>query len=224
MKCPKCQTENEEGSQFCLSCGAQIGAAAARAAQPLARSPRQLLGIMTLRAFLSIVGLVVIRAIVLRLPFTQGVRITGAPFTVETLISAVIYFIALLILVAYARSLSVLWPRAYPRFVEAGTFFSALVFIGVLVAAYYAFLPIVYALGAGPEVISWIEIGLLILSIALLAWAGIALYRFLPSWLSTLRLSALAPGSAGIACLNCGHINSEHAVHCISCGSKLSAE
>ncbi len=224
MECPKCKSENEEGSQFCLNCGEQLSPTATTVSQPLARSPRQLLGILTLRAFLSILGLAVFRAILIRLPFTQGVRIPNFPITIEAIISSVIYFIALLIIITYARSLSVLWPQAYPRYVEAGTFLSALVYIGVLVAGYYAFLPLIVVLGAGPELVSWFEIALLIISIALLAWAGIALYRFLPSWLSSLRLSSLAQGPAGIACLNCGNINAANAVHCSSCGSKLATE
>jgi len=223
MKCPKCQTENEDGSQFCLNCGEQLSPTAVKVSQPLARSPGHLLGILTLRAFLSILGLAVIRAILVRLPFTQGVRFSNFPFTIEVMISSVIYFIALLITIAYARSLRALWPQAYPRYVEAGTFLSALVYIGVLVAAYYTFLPIMVVLGAGAELISWFEIALLVFSILLLAWAGIALYRFLPAWLSGLRMSSFAQGSVGTACLNCGHINSTAAIHCSNCGNKLSA-
>jgi hypothetical protein len=204
-----------------MNCGKPLASGATSHAAPLARSPGHLLGILTLRLIFVIFGLALIRAILMRLPFTQSIRITNFPLTVENIVNAAIYLIVLLILLAYARSLLVLWPQAFPRFRDAGMFLAALVYIGVLVALYYTAGPIIIALEAGSDLFMWFEVIMLAIAIVLLIWAGIALYRFLPIWLSSINLSPQYPQSLGVACLNCGSLNNASARYCSNCGNQL---
>ncbi len=204
-----------------MNCGHEINPQDKASTAPLAHSASHLLGIWTLRLILMLFAIVIIKAILLRLPFVEGIRIPDFPITMEGIITSITYIIVLLLLLAYAQSLRVLWAQAYPKYSEAGGILAVLIYVAVLVAAYYALLPILIAIEVGRDIIFWFEVLLLVIALILLAWVGISLYRFLPKWLSNIHLPTYSSQIMGVACLNCGRLNNIEAHHCSNCGESL---
>ena len=173
---------------------------------------------------LALFGLGLLKIILIRLPFSQELMISELPMPVENLITIIVYLIVFVLLVIYARTLGVLWPQAYPRHANAAPAFTALVYVGGLVAAYFALRPGIAAFSTGSDLLTWSQALLLLLTIFLVGRASVVLYRFLPRWLAGIRFSVSLTPVAEVACLHCGRLNIAGSENCDHCGDPLPQE
>jgi len=185
--------------------------------------PRQL-GVQTVRLALTLFGLGILRIMIIRLPFVQEMMIPELPIPLENLITIIVYLIVFVLLVVYARKLGLLWPQAYPRHANAAPAFTAFVFVGGLVALYFALQPVITAFSTVSNLLTWFQVFLLVLTVFLVVWASVVLYRFIPGWLSNIGVSVPRIPVKEMACLNCGRLNSSGSEKCSHCGMPLQNE
>jgi hypothetical protein len=225
MICPKCNTQNEAGHQFCINCGTLLTGSANQTgipAAPLAKTPGELLAVLTIRLVILLVGLWLFKEIIIALPFTQELTIPRMPIRLPILINCVVYLVVIVLLIGYARSLNSLWRQAFPRFADLAAIFAAIVYLLALVAAYYALRPIILAFATDPYILLVFQAVLFIIALVLIIRVGVILYMRLPDWLSNLRMERmLSSGSHEVACLHCGRLNAMQAKYCSACGSEL---
>lgn len=230
--CPNCNTQNEDGSRFCISCGQVLDSPAPFAfreipppqAMPAAPSnpAGRMLGIATGRVLIGILLVWFLRAVMLSFSFAGGEIFSDFAITVESLITVIAYLAIIAMLISYANSLRTYWPRAFPQASSATTALTAIVYLIVLVMAYKAFLPfLVGVLDNSFEVIRWLNVLLSLIALALLAWAVKVIYDALPAWLNGIRFDGTPTAQGTIACLNCGRLNPLENDYCGHCGHEL---
>jgi hypothetical protein len=206
-----------------MNCGQPLGKGAQAPKQaPLARSSSELLGVLTVRLLISLLGLWLIKTIINWLPFAHELPVSETGFSILMLINAVIYLIVILLLLGYAGTVRVLWPQAYPRFREVGFVIMAVVYIGVLIAVYNGFLPLIVVFSDDPSILIIFQALLLLFSAIILGYAFLGVYRKLPAWLMIIRQDQLFSFKDNmVVCLNCGHLNDMNAEFCSTCGQQL---
>ncbi len=222
MNCPNCNTPNESNNQFCISCGQVLSGQAPVTSTPLARSAGELLGVLTIRTVLVLIGLWLVRLILNWLPFVKEMRIPGLNIAMPILITSVIYLVVAFVLLGYAQTLRVLWPQSFPNTADLGFVLATLVYLGILAAIYYAFKPVILVLATEPDVFTVFQAILFVIAVILIIPAFIALYRGIPGWIIAVRQSSSFSASNQVACLACGRLNQAGALHCSNCGTKLS--
>jgi magnesium-transporting ATPase (P-type) len=244
MNCPKCDTENEPTNEFCINCGQPLQESAGTAEppvqrvvpppvppspppQPMARSISELLQVLTIRMFVILVGLWLLKVILNWLPFIQDLRIPGSPISSSTIIDTIVYLIIVVLLVSYSRMLWVLWPQVLPRYREAATFLVMLIYIIILVVLYFAAEPLIRALVVNPtDILTVLQIVLFVIALLLLVYALVIVYQRLPFWLPSVRqqVNIATPRGNETACLYCGSLNNAGAKFCSICGQPLSSK
>lgn len=225
MNCPNCNTVNDSGSRFCISCGEPllISADSPAASQPFARSPRHLLGIVTARVLIGLLLVWILRAILINLAFVETLRFPEVPLTAPQLVTMLTYLVAIVLLLGYARSLRSLWAQAFPKAAAFAPALTAIIYVLVLSAVYATLLPLFSAfIDDSADFILTLRIILLILAIILLGWAAKVIYDALPGWLSTVHFDLPVSSAPEIACLNCGQLNATAVHYCSRCGHALS--
>ena len=236
MICPNCNTQNEPGYQFCVSCGQPLQQPNGESPtlppivkpptppQPIARSVSELLQVLTIRMFVILVGLWLLKVVLNWLPFIKEMRIPDSPLPVATIINTIVYLIIIAMLVNYSRVLWVLWPQALPRYREAATFLVMLLYIVILIVFYYAVQPLVRVFASdSPEALILLQVILFVIALVLLVYAIVIVYQRLPYWLPSVRqrVTFAAPAGNEVACLNCGNLNKAGAAFCSFCGQPL---
>ena len=227
MNCPTCNTPNDPNNQFCISCGQPLGGQTPAGqtpagSMPLAHSAGELLGVLTIRTVLVLIGLWLVRLILNWLPFVKEMRIPGINISMPVLITCVIYLAVAFVLLGYAQTLRVLWPQSFPNAPEFGTVLAALVYLGVLAAIYFAFKPVILVFATEPDVMTVFQAILFVIAVVLIVQALIILYRSMPRWLAAARQYNTINARNQVACLSCGRLNPVGAQHCSHCGAKLS--
>jgi len=222
MICPNCGTPNDPHSRFCIKCGQTLDGSPANSASGLARSHPGLLAVLTARLGIALLLLWMLRSILLRLPFTRGIRLPPeVPLSLEEIITAITYLVALFMLLAYAQAIWSLWPQAFPRHAALTPALAALVYVAVLVVGYHAFAGLILTLTQEPEFLLVLRVVLLVLAAIFLIWAGVVIYNHLPAWIASLRFEAPSGSRLEIACLNCGRLNPANMKYCGHCGKPL---
>lgn len=226
MNCPNCNAYNDPGSQFCINCGQSLaggasGTAPVAPAPGVAQTSRQLLGIHTLRLLFALLVLFIFYKVLINLSFVEQIVIPDFPFTVTQIVRALVYLVALVLLLGYAQALRSLWPRAFPRWSAASTLLVALIYVAIFAAAYSAIATPLLVLTEEPDAVLVLQIVLLILALFVLGAAWVSFYSDMPSWLRDLRLSVPVSVSQDVACLNCGHLNPGTNRFCGNCGHDL---
>jgi len=221
MNCPKCNTVNEPNTSFCVNCGESLSEKTVAKASPLANSPKELLGLLTIRTVVILIGLWLVHLILNWLPFVTEMRIPGINIDLPVIITSVIYFVIVIVLLGYAKMLRVLWQQSFFQAPEFGSVLAALVNLGILVAVYYAIRPLIRTFVADPNIITIFQAILFVIAIMLIVPALIILYQSMPRWLAAIRRYSLAGTENQVACLSCGHINQANQQHCSQCGAKL---
>ena len=223
MNCPHCNTQNDPSYQFCMNCGKSLGKGAPAPKQaPLARSSSELLGVFTVRLVIALLGIWLIKTIINWLPFARELPVSETGLSILMFINMMIFIIVILLLLGYARTVRVLWPQAYPRYREVGFVIMAVVCIGVLIAVYNAFLPLILKYSDDPSILIIFQALLLLFSAIFLGYAFLGVYRKLPAWLTIIRQDQLFSFKDNmVVCLNCGHLNDMNAKFCSTCGQQI---
>jgi membrane protease subunit (stomatin/prohibitin family) len=248
MNCPQCNTPNDPEYKFCLNCGEPLsGESKVKSAdeeirippikdllsatpRSIARSIPELLQVLTIRMFVILVGLWLLKVILNSLPFIrdmQAIQISAKRLPITTITDTIVYLIIIALLVSYSRTLSVLWPQALPRYKEAVKFLELLIYLVILIVLYNAAQPLILTVASNPrQTLSNFQHLLFIVSLILLVYAIVILYQRLPYWLPSIRqwLTYSFPKGNEVACLNCGNLNSANAAFCIHCGHQIRKE
>jgi hypothetical protein len=236
VKCPHCNTTNDPKNTVCENCGQPLSGIQAAETQntgeqrsgqqparppALANSMKELLGIMTVRTVVVLFGLWLVNLILKWLPFVEEMQIPGLEIRLPVLITSAIYLVIAFVLIGFVQSLRVLWPKSYPQASELGSVLAALVYLGILVAVYYAFRPLIRVFTADPDAMTIFQAVLFVIALGLIIPALITLYQNIPRWMAAIRHHNLFEAGNQIACLTCGHINQADQIHCSHCGAKL---
>jgi len=206
-----------------MNCGKSLGKGTTAPKQaPLARSSSELLGVLTVRLLLALPGLWLIRTIINWLPFARELPVSETGFSVLMFINMMISIIVVLLLLSYTGTVRGLWPQAYPRYREVGFVIMAVVYIGVLILVYNAFLPLIVVFSDDPSILIVFQALLLLFSAIILGYAFLGVYRKLPAWLTMIRQDQLFSFKDNmVVCLNCGHLNDMNAAFCSTCGQQI---
>jgi hypothetical protein len=221
VNCPNCNTPNEPHNTFCANCGQSLTGKVVAQTIPLAKSTKELLGIMTFRIVVILIGLWLVHIIFNWLPFVREMRIPGLSIGLPVLITSAIYLIIVIVLFGYVKTLSVLWRQSFPQVPEFGSVLVTLVYIAVLVAVYFAFRPLILTYTTDPNVLTVFQAILFVIAIMLIVPALITLYQSMPRWMAAVGQFGAINSRNQVACLSCGHISQEGQLHCSNCGAKL---
>lgn len=226
MNCPNCNAYNEPGSQFCINCGYSLasvtaGSGGASASTSGEERARQLLGIHTLRLVFGLLVLFIFYRVLINLSFVETMRIPDFPFTVVEIIRAIVYLVALVLLIGYVQSLRSLWPRAFPKWSSFTALLAALIYVAIIAAAYQAIARILFEITEEPDAVLVLQVVLLVLALLVLGAAWVTFYSEMPGWLRNLRLSVPISATQDVACLNCGHLNPDTNRYCGNCGEEM---
>lgn len=190
----------------------------------LASTPAGLLGMLTLRLVIVLLGLWLARLILIWLPFTKGLVVPEVNIPIPTLVTSIIYLLVVAALVGYARTVWVIWPQAFPRMRDATLAVICLIYLGVLVAVFYAVQPLLVAANSDEAILTGFQAILFLIAVFLVSAAGYTTYQRLPAWLAIWRQGMIESfASAQVACLHCGRLNSLGATHCQYCGNPVGA-
>jgi hypothetical protein len=195
----------------------------ATAHPPLARSSSHLLSVLTVRLFVGLVLIWLVRAVVMRLPFSASFSLPDLPLTTQQVVTAVVYLAALALLLGYARALAALWPQAFPQHAPLAGALAALVYVAALGAGYLGLEALIGVL-IGQTGLLLLQAIALVIAVVLLVQAARAVYHHVPRWFATLRFDGLAAGPREMACLNCGQLNPAGMNYCGRCGRPLGAD
>lgn len=191
MNCPNCNTPNKPGSQYCIQCGEPLQVAN----QPQVKygSAKEVLGIYTLRTLLALIGLAILNTILTGLSFIEELDIPDFDMTAPTLITILIYLVAITLLIQYTVTLKGLWPRAYPRYQQADSLFNAILYVIVLSMVYRVFKPFIFEFTFDTTPLLIVQLILIAFVLVILGRASIFVYQMMPVWISTLKESITPP-------------------------------
>lgn len=227
ISCPNCQSLNEPNSRFCMSCGQTL--ADAQVANPAARNPiqgyRRSLFIATGQTVIALFLVWFLRGVLTSLSFVEGLIVPEVPFSAAQIITFIAYLIAFFLLVGYAQTLRAYWALAFPALRSLVPALLVIIYVVLLSFAYQALRPILVELMDDPrDFVLALRVVLTILSVALLAWAGKAIYDALPGWLGGIRFETSPAAYGGLTCTNCGQTNPVGHQFCGYCGQSLTTE
>jgi hypothetical protein len=157
------------------------------------RSQAELLGVLTLRLIFALLGLWIVNLILNGLAFVKDLRIPDFDMPIPVLISSLVYLIMAILLVNYARVLSTLWAQAFPRYPEAASVLTSLVYLGVLAVAYKSLHPVFLFFATDPEPLMIFQLVLLVIAVVIIVRAGLIIYNALPAWIIRFRRSFEVP-------------------------------
>jgi hypothetical protein len=154
--------------------------------------------IATGQAIISIIVIYLLRSVLLHLSFVQDLQIANWDITVPEIISTITYLLILVILVIFARSLSYLWPQAFPGYRGLGIVLTSIVYVIGLSVIYSMLKPIFIRFIGEPEALFYLCVLLTLIALFLLGRALIVVYQSLPAWLDNLRTNLITPLSKPI--------------------------
>ena len=222
MNCPTCGTANNPASRFCIKCGRPLAEAAG--ATPLAptRPALNTWAVFTIQALTALLLIWLTRLILLRLPFTQSIRLPrDVPLTMNEIMSSLAYGLALIVLVLYAQAVWAFWSRTFPRSAFLTPALAALVYVAALVALYFALARPLLVFTEEPDLVLAFQVVLLVMALLLLGWALVVIYRFIPIGLSGLMLDIPTMVFTETPCAHCGQWNPVQMKFCGHCGRSL---
>ncbi|MBK8904574.1 MAG: zinc-ribbon domain-containing protein [Anaerolineaceae bacterium] len=227
ITCPNCQTQNESGSRFCISCGHDLSNEAAGGGTAVAHTGfyRRRLGVSIGQTVIALLLVWLLRSVFVNLSFVEGLTLPDVPFTVAQIITFIVYLIAFFLLVNFVNTLRSHWPNAYPRLAALTPALTVVIYVMLISLAYRALLPVIIDLADDPsDFVLVLRVILTVLALALLGWAGKVIYDALPGWLAGIRLGATQGESGEVACLNCGRLNTAAMHFCGHCGHELTTQ
>jgi hypothetical protein len=187
MKCPRCNTENEPTAQYCVNCAYPFQAAPQKA-QSVSAGTYLLL--MTIRFLIAIFGLWIIEKVVVGLPFVEKMVIRNFPLTVTNIINIVIALLMVILLISFAILLGGMWPRAFPKYQQAGTVLSGIIYLIVLSVLYSPIETLLQKILTGQDAATAVlilQVVFAVTALVLVIWLAIIVYNALPSWLNSIR-------------------------------------
>ncbi len=196
MNCPHCGTPNDPASVFCIKCGQALKEGSAPPAAPgtatvQTLSAAGLLGVYSTQAIVGLLVLLFFRSILVQLPFTQDFRLPDVRISTPVIITVVVYLIAIVILLSFARMLGGMWPQAFPRQAFLAPALTSLIYVAVLAAVYTAAKEPLVAFSSGDATLMLAVQGFcLVVAFILLVRSGVIIYQYLPAWLTSLRFEA----------------------------------
>ena len=187
MVCPKCNTPNEPNFQFCSVCGEPLNENAVLIEAQRKSVAREHLLSHTFRIVIGLIGLWLIKTILLDLSFVKELRIPELPISISNIILIIIFLIVLTLIFLFARTVSILWPIAFPKAKEAGSVWVTLLVVIALRIVYKILKPILQELTTETEPVMILQLVLLLVAIVLLFGAGVIIYRAIPRWFASIK-------------------------------------
>jgi len=151
------------------------------------------LGVLTTRMILALVGLVILNAILTGLSFIEEFQIPDFDLDTPTLITALIYLVAIGLLVNFSLTLRSLWPQAYPRYNQAFYLFNAIIYVVVLVMAYRVAKDIIQAFTDDSDPLTILQLVCVVVVLFIVGRASVFVYQLLPSWIEAMKASFTLP-------------------------------
>lgn len=227
VTCPNCQTQNESGSRFCISCGHDLSNEVVGGGTAVVHTGfyRRHLGVSTGQIMIALLLIWLLRSIFVNLTFVEGLTLPEVPFTAAQIITFIAYLVAFVLLINFVSTLRTHWPIAYPRLASLTPALTVIIYVMLISLAYRALLPLILDLVDDPgDFVLVLRVILTVLALILLAWAGKIVYDALPSWLSSIRFGATQDEIGDIACLNCGRIQTAALQSCAHCWHVLTSQ
>lgn len=190
MNCPSCNSPNPPENIFCMQCGQPLHNTSPNQSQTSANS---WLGIQTVRVLISLFGLWVIKAVLTRLSFIRELRIPDFNLPPVTVVEIIIFILAVILLLAFARQLGVLWPRAYPAYAQIAPALNALIYALVLSFLYKILKPLVVGFMEDSEALLVLQLLFTFIALIILLRAAMLVYQKLPAWIDQWRKDFLIP-------------------------------
>jgi len=147
----------------------------------------KVLGLYSLRTFLTLLGIWILKLIVVSLPFLKELVIPNFPMNVIQIANILFAIAIVLVIINYGMLLNKYWPIEFPKIPEAGIVFSMLIYLIVLVSIYHPLKSIFFSLLKESEAILILQIVFLVVSVVLLIRASLVVYLSMPKWLNELR-------------------------------------
>lgn len=225
INCPKCQTPNDPNSRFCISCGQVLTdgqQVSSTAVIDSAHWHRRQLAIATGQVGITLFLIWFFRSILVDLSFVKGLYYSEFPFTLEEVITFIVYIIAFILLIGYAKTLRTHWAPAFPSVASLTPALLVVIYVILLSMVYKALLPIMLEIVEDPvDLLLAMRVILALLAVILLFWAGKVIYDALPIWLDSIHFTSTPPTVGQIVCTQCGRINPPDHQFCGYCGHTL---
>lgn len=225
--CPNCQTQNESGSRFCISCGHDLSNEVVGGGTVITNTGfyRRHLAVSTAQVMLALLLIWLLRSIFVNLSFVEGLTLPEVPFTAAQIITFIAYLVAFVLLLNFVSNLRTYWPNAYPHLAFLTPALTVIIYLVLISLAYRALLPVILDLVDDPgDFVLVLRVLLTVLALILLAWAGKIVYDALPGWLSGIHFGTTQGEIDDIACLNCGRIQTAALQTCAHCGHALTSQ
>ena len=184
MNCPHCNTPNDPANRFCVNCGLDIHI------QPMARgtpSAVGVLGVQTAQLLIALFGLSILNSILTGLAFVEELEIPDFRLSAPSVITFLIYLVAVILLINYVRMLGYLWPQAFPRYPEVMVLVAVVIYLILFTMAYQSLKPFILAYATDTVPLTLLQVILLFVSLIMVGRASVIVYNALPVWLSDLR-------------------------------------
>lgn len=228
MQCPNCQTENVDGSRFCISCGQSLNEAASGTVVPTpiapSRSAAERLGVATAQAVLGLLGLWLLMRVLLRLSFLRELRFPDVAITGEEIVRSLVFLVAILVLLSFANTLRRLWAAAFPAWRPLTSVLVGLIYVLALSMLFTAVRAPLTELVDDSDLILAVRTLLAVAALVLLATAWIRFYRTIPNMFQGRQFTLRLEASETTTCPHCGRVHYESGVYCMACGKPLQGE
>jgi hypothetical protein len=191
MVCPRCKNENVDTAVFCIHCGYDLH----QTTKAANLSSGAYFLLMTIRFVIAIFAVWVLKEILVNLSFVKDLVIPNFPLTIITMINLVFLTIMIMLIVGFAGLLVRMWPKVFPKFVEAGRAINIILYLIILSVVYDALRPVFASVFGTSTALLILQIVLVAVALILVFLVGIILYRSLPAWLNYLRQSMMVTTS-----------------------------
>ena len=187
MNCPHCNSMNDPSNQFCEKCGKPLHSTENAPGIIDSRVAKDYLFAHTFRLIISLLGLWIIYVVFGNLGFVKELSIPDVPIEISSIITLITLTIVFFLLIGYSRTLAALWPLAFPRAVDVGTLWNAIIYLVSLGIVYRILKPIIQLFSPDPELLMLFQLLLLIIAMIIVFRAGIILYHAIPFWYERIK-------------------------------------
>lgn len=198
MNCPNCGVMNDANNQFCQNCGTSLIQSSEKVVIDRTKSARNNVLSHSFRFLICIFFLWIVKATLTSLGFVKELHIPNFPLSIMTIISIAILLMLLALLIGYSRVVALYWPQAFPNYQEAGSFWTAVIYLIILGLVYKILKPLLQIIrfdtgsistqsASNFEQILILQLLLLVISVVVIFRAGTIIYYAIPRWYQKFR-------------------------------------